>query len=757
MSYLDRKDLLSADLMTRSISKEGSIKYYNSDKNVANIYMKLMAESSDGVQKEVAVDEASNYTVKIDVIKPKTNQIRTVPGVLSTDLTDETCAIWKFELGEDFTNQIGEVICQTYIKNTTQNLTMKYFAYTVEADKLTGLNAEIVTDPDLPILKELIQEVKKTAQTVNNIDDVNITDTKTFSNKKIKEQFDGVDAQFNTIEQEKLDKNSVLSMSNMGQDVKEAMTGGSVAVVGENAILEKNIVDKQVTLKKLDNVLQESVSLLGVQKITWETGKRDGGDKINDDKWCIMSNKIYFNVGDTIEFLTSSIAFKFCYWGLDGDAYDSVKSSTSTWIKQTYTIQNEGYHRISFSFNPTSTTIITEDNLQSLLNCFNIKPSKVLGVDGGVIKNNSIQEEKLSKELQAILLKKINSYSQNNIKGFGFTYSIVGSTTKGIDIKDNFICLGDPYNPTTSDTPSKHTIYGREFPIAKNPSYLSDICVVDDELWVFSTGIDDRSEYSTVWRFKYDPSTNEFLEEPKFFWCDWGHVNALNYNSITDSIITGNGSADYNLSNKIYIISNIKSIKNSNNGDIFKLSEYGIEIDCSDRTEFGKKLNVVWNNGSGNSYNYAKTSEYIPNMAYAYSDDVNKIHIIVLGYGTNQYQHGNYMEPTQNCIWNGTYNILYSYQIGDSGEVIGNPGSYSHCGQGADSINGKLYIGLGHSEFWFTEISPSSYDKCDKKDTWIPQINHETGNFKKTTTRGLAITRDYTIVALNSNIYYIPR
>lgn len=209
MSYLDRKDLLSADLVTRSITKEGSIKYYNTDKNVANIYMKLMAESPDGAQKEVSVDEASNYTVKIDVIKPKTNQIRTVPGVLSTDLTDETCAIWKFELGEDLTNQIGEVICQTYVKNTTQNLTMRYFAYTVEADKLTGLNSEIVTDPDLPILKELIKEVQETAQTVNNIDNVNVSDTKTYSNKKIEEKFTNVDAQFNTIEQKKADKTEV--------------------------------------------------------------------------------------------------------------------------------------------------------------------------------------------------------------------------------------------------------------------------------------------------------------------------------------------------------------------------------------------------------------------------------------------------------------------------------------------------------------------------------------------------------------------
>lgn len=48
----------------------------------------------------------------------------------------------------------------------------------------------------------------------------------------------------------KLDKNSILTMANMGQDIKEAMTGGSVAVVGKNAILTENIVDNQVTWGK---------------------------------------------------------------------------------------------------------------------------------------------------------------------------------------------------------------------------------------------------------------------------------------------------------------------------------------------------------------------------------------------------------------------------------------------------------------------------------------------------------------------------
>lgn len=40
-------------------------------------------------------------------------------------------------------------------------------------------------------------------------------------------------------------------MADLTQEVKEALTGGSVAVVGVNTVLEENIVDKQVTLRKL--------------------------------------------------------------------------------------------------------------------------------------------------------------------------------------------------------------------------------------------------------------------------------------------------------------------------------------------------------------------------------------------------------------------------------------------------------------------------------------------------------------------------
>lgn len=269
MSFLDKKVLLKANLETRSITeeKQSEILFYNTDENIANLYMKLIYVSDDGSSKELQKDEVSGYSLKMTAIKPKTNQIREVDGVLSEDLNNNegTCAIFKFQLGIEFTNQIGDVICCTKITKDTQKLNMNYFVYTIKADKLTGLNAEIESNPDLPVLKELIEEVKETAQTVNNIDNTNVSDIKTYSNKKIEEKFSTVSTQikenenetnkkFEKVDINKVDKleldNKVWSMANMGQDVKEALTGGSVAVVEENSVLTENVVSQQIVKEK---------------------------------------------------------------------------------------------------------------------------------------------------------------------------------------------------------------------------------------------------------------------------------------------------------------------------------------------------------------------------------------------------------------------------------------------------------------------------------------------------------------------------
>lgn len=72
---------------------------------------------------------------------------------------------------------------------------------------------------------------------------------------------------FNVLDSSKADKNAIFSMANMGQDVKEAMTGGSVAVVGKDAILTENIVDGQVTPDKTSFFVKGEGNILNYTSI----------------------------------------------------------------------------------------------------------------------------------------------------------------------------------------------------------------------------------------------------------------------------------------------------------------------------------------------------------------------------------------------------------------------------------------------------------------------------------------------------------
>lgn len=48
----------------------------------------------------------------------------------------------------------------------------------------------------------------------------------------------------------------VITHAMLSQEVREELTGGSVAVVGKDSVLTENIVDGSITIKKLDQTLQ---------------------------------------------------------------------------------------------------------------------------------------------------------------------------------------------------------------------------------------------------------------------------------------------------------------------------------------------------------------------------------------------------------------------------------------------------------------------------------------------------------------------
>ncbi len=70
--------------------------------------------------------------------------------------------------------------------------------------------------------------------------------------KQLENETEPLELQYAKELNKKFDKDGILSMANMGQDVKEAMTGGSVAVVGENAVSNVNIIDGQIFGYKTD-------------------------------------------------------------------------------------------------------------------------------------------------------------------------------------------------------------------------------------------------------------------------------------------------------------------------------------------------------------------------------------------------------------------------------------------------------------------------------------------------------------------------
>lgn len=85
---------------------------------------------------------------------------------------------------------------------------------------------------------------------------------------------------------QKLNKNDIVTMANMGQDVKEAMTGGSVAVVGPDAVGAVNITNNSIGINKLN--FTRVTNYINVDNISYntivsiETGKTLNDTKEND-------------------------------------------------------------------------------------------------------------------------------------------------------------------------------------------------------------------------------------------------------------------------------------------------------------------------------------------------------------------------------------------------------------------------------------------------------------------------------------------
>lgn len=158
---------LNRDYLIKINVKEATIDvpkmtFWNTDKKTSNMFVQLVINMSTNelISQYVTVQNATDYKITLNVIKPKTNQYRTIEATL----LNEEKALFEIDLPDEFTDQVGdysfEFEVSSKVDSNDESITTSNGTYKVYGSILTNLNQEISPSPDLPILKQLIEQVK---------------------------------------------------------------------------------------------------------------------------------------------------------------------------------------------------------------------------------------------------------------------------------------------------------------------------------------------------------------------------------------------------------------------------------------------------------------------------------------------------------------------------------------------------------------------------------------------------------------------
>ena len=245
METLQSTIFIEFDVNTKKITflrGDGIVDY---DSNVTNVYVRVKYKNLSGNTVYLTPSELEGYKFSLYTMKPATNNVNVITGEVTDELKENVYGgVVKFEIPRVCTNRLGIVKCEIHINQENKIIASSRFVLDVKQSLVTEFDDTLLGDEDFPVLKQLILEIQK----ASNIDDNNISKITTYSSNKIEDIKEDLDSQI----KEKVNRGEggVITNAMLSQEVKEAMTGGSVAVVGRNTVLEENIVDGQVTKRK---------------------------------------------------------------------------------------------------------------------------------------------------------------------------------------------------------------------------------------------------------------------------------------------------------------------------------------------------------------------------------------------------------------------------------------------------------------------------------------------------------------------------
>ena len=169
-------------------------------------------------------------------------------------INDKTKGYCTLELTSQCLAEAGIVKMELYISESGKVLTSIPFDLEVikcintvdsivSTNEFTALTNGLASLLEYDNYKNEISEARKGYETVGKrLDDLD--------SKKANETDIYLKSIIDTMMENKMDKNSIIQVENLSQEIKEMFTGGNVAVVGENSINTINVVDKAITTAK---------------------------------------------------------------------------------------------------------------------------------------------------------------------------------------------------------------------------------------------------------------------------------------------------------------------------------------------------------------------------------------------------------------------------------------------------------------------------------------------------------------------------
>ena len=171
---MNRDYNITLDLSNGSVSCIDSLYFNITDNNVANIICTVVTSDYSKYPVEVnPIDNSANYNLKLYATKPKTSEYRELDAIL----IDGENAAFEFKLTPELVDQIGKYKCELVISCEDKSLTSGSFYYRVTDSIFNQFDEEIESDPDYPILLDLIKQVQdldeNMEQMVNDYIDAN--------------------------------------------------------------------------------------------------------------------------------------------------------------------------------------------------------------------------------------------------------------------------------------------------------------------------------------------------------------------------------------------------------------------------------------------------------------------------------------------------------------------------------------------------------------------------------------------------------